>query len=78
MSKKWKPQLYASYSSDSQSEQSVESQIQVCKDYAEKNEIIVIDTYIDREMTGANDNRVAFQKMLLLNYIALLRRPLYV
>ena len=56
--------IYARYSSDSQSEQSIEGQIHVCKDYAEKNDIIVIDTYIDRAMTGTNDNRVAFQKML--------------
>ena len=56
--------IYARYSSDSQSEQSIEGQIHVCKDYAEKNDIIVIDTYIDRAMTGTNDNRIAFQKML--------------
>ena len=56
--------IYARYSSDSESEQSIEGQIHVCKDYAEKNDIIVIDTYIDRAMTGTNDNRVAFQKML--------------
>ena len=56
--------IYARYSSDSQSEQSIEGQIHVCKDYAEKNDIIVIDTYIDKAMTGTNDKRVAFQKML--------------
>lgn len=56
--------IYARYSSDSQSEQSIEGQIHVCKDYAEKNDIVIVDTYIDRAMTGTNDNRVAFQKML--------------
>ena len=56
--------IYARYSSDSQSEQSIEGQIHVCKDYAEKNGIVIVDTYIDRAMTGTNDNRVAFQKML--------------
>ena len=56
--------IYARYSSDSQSEQSIEGQIHVCKDYAEKNNIVIVDTYIDRAMTGTNDNRVAFQKML--------------
>ena len=56
--------IYARYSSDSQSEQSIEGQIHVCKDYAEKNGIVIVDTYIDRAMTGTNDNRIAFQKML--------------
>ena len=57
--------IYARYSSDSQSEQSIEGQLRICKEYAEKNDIIIVDTYIDRAMTGTNDNRVAFQKMLL-------------
>ena len=56
--------IYARYSSDSQSEQSIEGQIRVCKQFAEKNDIVIVDTYIDRAMTGTNDNRVAFQKML--------------
>ncbi len=56
--------IYARYSSDSQSEQSIEGQLRVCKEYAEKNDIVIVDTYIDRAMTGTNDNRVAFQKMI--------------
>ncbi len=54
--------IYARYSSDSQSEQSIEGQLRICKEYAEKNDIIIVDTYIDRAMTGTNDNRMAFQK----------------
>jgi len=56
--------IYARYSSDSQTEQSIEAQIRVCKEYAERNDIVIVDSYIDRAMTGTNDNRVAFQKML--------------
>lgn len=56
--------IYARYSSDRQTEQSIEGQLHVCQDYAKKNEIIIVDTYIDRAMTGTNDNREAFQKML--------------
>ena len=56
--------IYARYSSDSQTEQSIEGQLRTCKEYAEKNDIIIVDTYIDRAMTGTNDNRIAFQKML--------------
>ena len=54
--------IYARCSSDSQSEQSIEGQIRVCKEYAEKNDIVIVDTYVDRAMTGTNDNRVSFQK----------------
>ena len=56
--------IYARYSSDRQTEQSIEGQLHVCEEYAKKNEIIIVDTYIDRAMTGTNDNREAFQKML--------------
>lgn len=56
--------IYARYSSDSQTEQSIEGQIRVCKQYAEKNGLLVVDSYIDRATTGTNDNRAAFQQML--------------
>ena len=56
--------IYARYSSDSQTEQSIEGQLRVCREYAQNNDILIVDTYIDRAMTGTNDNRVSFQKML--------------
>lgn len=56
--------IYARYSSDSQTEQSIEGQIRVCKQFAEKNDLLVVDSYIDRATTGTNDNRAAFQQML--------------
>lgn len=56
--------IYARYSSDNQSEQSIEGQLHVCEDYAINNDILILDTYIDRAMTGTNDNRPAFQKMI--------------
>ena len=56
--------IYARYSSDSQAEQSIEGQLRVCEEYAAKNNIVVIDTYIDRAMTGTNDNRPDFQRMI--------------
>jgi len=56
--------IYARYSSDSQSEQSIEGQLRVCQEYAERNNIVVVDTYIDRAMTGTNDNRPEFRRML--------------
>ena len=56
--------IYARYSSDRQTEQSIEGQLRVCNEYAVRNEIVVVDTYIDRAMTGTNDKRASFQRML--------------
>ena len=56
--------VYARYSSDKQTEQSIEGQISVCKNYAKQNNIKIIDYYIDRAMTGTNTNRPDFKKMI--------------
>lgn len=56
--------IYARYSCDNQTEQSIERQLRVCEEYAQKNNILILDTYIDRAMTGTNDNRPDFQRML--------------
>ena len=56
--------IYARYSSDRQTEQSIEGQLRVCHEFAEKNELTIIEEYIDRAMTGTNDKRPAFQKMI--------------
>ena len=56
--------IYARYSSDNQSEQSIEGQLRVCEEYANRNDILILDTYIDRAMTGTNDNRADFQRMI--------------
>lgn len=56
--------IYARYSSDRQTEQSIEGQIRDCREYAQRNNIAIVGTYIDRAMTGTNDNREQFQKML--------------
>lgn len=56
--------IYARYSSDRQTEQSIEGQLRDCNEYAERHDIIILDTYIDRAMTGTNDKRNEFQRML--------------
>ncbi len=56
--------IYARYSSDSQTEQSIEGQLRVCQQYAKNNDILIVDTYIDRAMTGTNDARPDFQRMI--------------
>lgn len=56
--------IYARYSCDQQTEQSIDGQLRVCEEYAQRNNILILNTYIDRAMTGTNDNRPDFQKML--------------
>ena len=56
--------IYCRYSSDSQTEQSIDGQLRVCNEYAKSNDIVILDTYIDRAMTGTNDNRPDFQRLI--------------
>ena len=56
--------IYARYSSSSQTEQSIEGQVRVCREFAERNGYVIVSEYIDRAKTGTNDNRPAFKQML--------------
>lgn len=56
--------IYARYSSHSQTEQSIEGQLQVCYDFAKNNGHTIVGEYIDRAQTGTNDNRVEFKRMI--------------
>lgn len=40
--------IYARYSSDNQREESIEGQLRECKEYAVRNGIHVLQSYIDR------------------------------
>ncbi len=56
--------VYARYSSSNQTEQSIEGQVHVCQDFAKRNNIIIVDSYIDRAISGTTDERDSFQRML--------------
>ncbi len=56
--------IYARFSSHSQTEQSIEGQLKVCREYAVKNNMNVVGEYIDRALTGTNDNRPGLRKMI--------------
>lgn len=56
--------IYARYSSDKQNEQSIEGQIRVITDYAKRNKIKIVDSYVDRAITGRSDDRPEFQRMI--------------
>ena len=56
--------IYARYSSHSQTEQSIEGQLQTCHEFAKHNGHIVIGEYIDRAQSGTTDSRAEFQRMI--------------
>lgn len=61
---KQKVVIYARYSSDKQTEQSIEGQLRVCHEYAERNNYSVVGEYIDRALTGTTDKRPEFLRMI--------------
>ena len=56
--------IYARYSSDNQREESIEGQLRECKEFAEKNDITILNSYIDRALSAKTDNRPEFQRMI--------------
>lgn len=56
--------IYARYSSDNQREESIEGQLRECKEFAEKNGITILNSYIDRALSAKTDNRPEFQRMI--------------
>ena len=56
--------IYARFSSHKQGEQSIEGQLAAAHAYAAARGYTIIHEYIDRAMTGRNDNRDEFQQML--------------
>ena len=45
-------------------EESIEGQLRECQDFAEKNDITILNTYIDRAFSAKTDNRPEFQHMI--------------
>lgn len=56
--------VYARYSCDKQTEQSIEGQLRVCKEYAQRNDILILKTYVDEAISGTTDKRDEFQHMI--------------
>ena len=56
--------IYARYSSDNQREESIEGQLRECQAFAKKNDITLLEPYIDRALSAKTDNRPNFQKMI--------------
>ena len=56
--------IYARYSTDNQREESIEGQLRECKDYADRNDMIIVKNYIDRALSAKTDNRPEFRQMI--------------
>lgn len=60
--------IYARYSSDNQTEQSIEGQLRECLEFAEHTGLTVVSNYIDRAYSAKTDNRPEFQRMIKDSY----------
>lgn len=56
--------VYARFSSDNQRDESIDAQLRAIKDYAKKNDVIVVAEYIDRAKSAMTDNRPEFLRMV--------------
>lgn len=48
--------IYARYSSQNQTEQSIDGQIRECTEFAERNDIQIINIYVDRAVSATVQN----------------------
>jgi len=55
--------IYARFSCSKQREESIEGQIRMCTEYAKRNGIEIVGTYIDRAKSARTDKRPQFRKM---------------
>lgn len=56
--------IYARYSSDKQTENSIDFQLRAAQAYCEAKGFKIVGEYIDRAMSGTTDNRPEFQRMI--------------
>ena len=56
--------IYARFSCDKQRDESIEDQLRVCMEYAREHGITVIGQYCDYALSGRNDHRPQFLKMI--------------
>lgn len=56
--------IYARYSCEKQNEQSIDGQIRVCNEFANNNDITIINTYIDKALSGKTDKRPNFMQLI--------------
>ena len=61
---KEKAVIYARYSSHNQRDVSIDQQVAACRKFAAANGLEILRIYDDHAMTGTNDNRPEFRRMI--------------
>lgn len=58
--------IYARFSSDRQREESIDGQVRECTEYAERNNIDIVGSYVDRALSASKDTqkRLDFLRMV--------------
>ena len=56
--------MYTRFSSDNQRDESIDAQIRAIRDYAQKNDIMIVGEYVDRARSAMTDNRPEFLQMI--------------
>lgn len=56
--------VYARYSSDNQREESIDAQLRAIRDFAEKENIVIVREYTDEARSATTDKRPGFQQMI--------------
>ena len=56
--------LYARYSSDHQRDASIEDQLRLCRDYAARQNWMIVESYADRAVSGASLLRAGIQALI--------------
>jgi len=57
--------VYARYSTDLQSDRSIEDQVALCRSYAARNQLTIVKTYSDRAQSGSSTiNRHGWQQLM--------------
>ena len=56
--------LYARYSSDLQTQNSIDAQLRACRDYCQRNQYSIVTEYCDEALSGRSDERPDFQRMI--------------
>lgn len=59
--------IYARYSSENQRDESIDAQICAIEEYARKNDIAIVKTYVDRAKSATTAERPAFQEMIRMS-----------
>ena len=59
-----KAYIYGRYSDHRQSDTSIDQQFREIREYCQRENITIVGEYADRAMTGKNDNRPEFQRMI--------------